>query len=132
MPIANNLSEVLETTEPERLVTGFILRKGRWGTRTATGISSIFAAISYCALRPARSRSSSGPQSASGSRSRAMCRPKFRNGSTAEISQLPRSAWFTAASRRSAGSINPFPSDISRGQKDKTSAAVELLMSEVD
>jgi hypothetical protein len=50
----------------------------------------------------------------------------------AEIPQLPRSAWFTVASRRSAGSINPFPSAISRGQTDKTSTAVELLMSEVD
>jgi hypothetical protein len=55
-----------------------------------------------------------------------------RFGSTAEIPQLPRSAWFTAASRRSAGSINLFPSAISRGQTDKTSTAVELLMSEVD
>src|SRR5215831_6360580 len=38
--------------------------KARCGTRTATGISSIFAAISCCALRPARSRRSSGPPSA--------------------------------------------------------------------
>src|SRR5499427_6043777 len=28
MPIANNLSEVLETTEPERLATGFIFTEG--------------------------------------------------------------------------------------------------------
>jgi hypothetical protein len=47
MPIANDLPEVLETTEPERLATGFIFTEGR--IRTATGISSIFAAISCCA-----------------------------------------------------------------------------------
>jgi hypothetical protein len=48
MPIANDLPEVLETTEPERLATGFISLKARCGIRTATGISSIFAAISCC------------------------------------------------------------------------------------
>jgi hypothetical protein len=45
MPTANDLPEVLETTEPERLATGFIFTEGR----TATGISSICAAISCCA-----------------------------------------------------------------------------------
>ena len=49
MPNANYLPEVLETTEPERLATGVIFTEGRCGIRTATGISSICAAISCCA-----------------------------------------------------------------------------------
>ena len=64
MPTANYLPDVLETAEPERLATGFIFTEARCGTRTAIGISSIFAAISCCALRPARNRNSSGPPSA--------------------------------------------------------------------
>ena len=43
MPIANDLPEVLETTEPERLATGFIFTEGPlWHP-------AIFAAISCCA-----------------------------------------------------------------------------------
>jgi hypothetical protein len=49
MPTANDLPEVLETTEPEGLATGFIFPKDRCGIRTATGISSICTAISCCA-----------------------------------------------------------------------------------
>ena len=48
MPTANDLPEVLETTEPERLATGFIFTEGPLWHRTATGISSICAAISCC------------------------------------------------------------------------------------
>ncbi len=46
MPAANYLPEVLETTEAERLATGFIFTEGRCGIRRAIGISSIFARTS--------------------------------------------------------------------------------------
>ena len=49
MPITNDLPEVLETTEPERLATGFIFTEGPLWHPDATGISSICAAISCCA-----------------------------------------------------------------------------------
>ena len=49
MPIANDLPEVLETTEPERLATGFIFTEGPLWHPDGGGISSIFAAISCCA-----------------------------------------------------------------------------------
>jgi hypothetical protein len=46
MATANYLPEVLETTEAERLATGFVFTEGRSGIRTASGISSISAGTS--------------------------------------------------------------------------------------
>ena len=41
MQTNNYLPDVLETTEPERLATGFIFTEARSGIRTATGTSLI-------------------------------------------------------------------------------------------
>ena len=43
MPTANDLPDVLETTDAERLATGFTLPRDHSGIPTATGFSSIFA-----------------------------------------------------------------------------------------
>ena len=49
MPTANDLPEVLETTEPDRLATGFIFTEGPLWHPDGSGILSICAAISCCA-----------------------------------------------------------------------------------
>jgi hypothetical protein len=45
MRTSNYLPDVLDTTEPERLASGFIFTEGRSGTPTGFGTSSICAAI---------------------------------------------------------------------------------------
>jgi hypothetical protein len=50
MPATNYLPDALETTEAERLATGFIFYRGvRYGIRRAIGISSISGRISCVA-----------------------------------------------------------------------------------
>ena len=68
MATANYLPDVLETTEPERLATGFIFTEGPLWHPDGFCISSICAATGCTAWFRARSPSLSGPRSAATAR----------------------------------------------------------------
>ena len=68
MPTANYLPDVLETTEAERLASGFIFTEGPLWHPEGYWHFVDLAAISYCVSHPAKSRSWSGPRSAATAR----------------------------------------------------------------
>ena len=68
MPTANDLPEVLETTEPERLATGFIFTEGPLWHPDGYWYFVDLRRNQLLRLTPGESRNSSGPPSAATAR----------------------------------------------------------------